>query len=194
MFPFTKRQFLRAAGLTVAGRLLPRRLSGAGRNETARKLIIVTFGGGVRYAETFTREGLRNVPRLAELQPKGHFFRTCLNSGVLSHYNSTASIVTGNWQRVDDFGFDRPASPTLFEYFRKGAGAGSQDAWAICTNKSFASIGASGQREFGSPLGANVILPKQLLIEAVNEIIRKKPRQGVADRDNVLEQLQGILN
>src|SRR5258708_23953590 len=32
---------------------------------------------------------------------------------------STASLVTGNWQRVDDFGFQPPASPTIFEYYRK---------------------------------------------------------------------------
>src|SRR5205807_9089501 len=87
--------------------------------ESGRKVIIVTFGGGVRYSETFSPDGLRNIPRLAELRPQGHFFRTCSNSGVLSHFNSTGSIVTGNWQRVDDFGFQPPASPTIFELYRK---------------------------------------------------------------------------
>lgn len=197
MFRWSKRDFLRVAGVAIADRILRRRALAApdarpGYSE--RKIVIVTFGGGVRYSETFSPEGLRNIPRLAELQPQGRFFETCTNSGVLSHYNSTASIVTGQWQRVDDFGFDRPASPTLFEWFRKGRKAATTDAWAICTNKSFATIGASGVRDYGVPHGANVILPKQLLIEAVDEIVRSDRGLGVADRGNVLRQLREILN
>jgi hypothetical protein len=188
----TKRDFLRLAGLSIAPRIAARAEpvdAGGGR-----RVIIVTFGGGVRYSETFAPEGLRNIPRLAEMRPRGFFFRTCTNAGVLSHFNSTASIVTGNWQRVDDFGFQTPAGPTLFEYFRKGAGAAPMDAWIIATNKSFASMGASGAREWGQPYGANVVLPKQLLLEAVKEVVRKRPGGGVADRENVRRQLESILS
>ena len=138
MFAFTKRQFLRLAGLAIADRIVPRRLLAAPQEAPAadRKLIIVTFGGGVRYSETFAPEGLHNIPRLRDLQADGMFFKTCINAGVLSHYNSTSSILTGNWQRVDDFGFSRAASPTLFEYYRKASGAPPTDVWAVCTNKS----------------------------------------------------------
>jgi hypothetical protein len=188
----TKRDFLRLAGLSIA----PRIVGGAEPVDAGdgRRVIIVTFGGGVRYSETFAPEGLRNIPRLAEMRPHGFFFRTCTNAGVLSHFNSTASIVTGNWQRVDDFGFQTPVGPTLFEYFRKGAGAAPMDAWIIATNKSFASMGASGGREWGQPYGANVVLPKQLLLEAVKEVVRKRPGGGVADRENVRRQLESILS
>lgn len=188
---------MRLAGLAIADRILPRWLwarpaePAAGK---ARKLIIVTFGGGVRYAETFTPEGLKNIPRLAELKQQGLFFQNCFNKGVLSHYNSTASILTGQWQRVDDFGFERPSSATIFEYYRKATGAGPMDAWAICTNKSFASIGSSGARDWGEHYGANLVLPKQLLLEAVEGVIKRDLNQGVANRDNVLRQLEGILN
>jgi hypothetical protein len=118
-----------------------------------------------------------------------------VNAGVLSHFNSTASIVTGTWQRVDDFGFEPPAGPTLFERYRTERRANPVDAWVIATNKSFAAMGASSEREFGIPFGANVVLPKQLLIEAVQEVIRKRPNAGgVANRENVLSQLEGILS
>src|ERR1700756_4105595 len=137
----TKRDFLRLAGLSMGPRIVPQSLPGEGA--AGHRVIIVTFGGGVRYAETFAPEGLRNIPRLAEMRPHGFFFRTCINDGVLSHFNSTASILTGNWQRVDDFGFQPPAGPTLFEYFRKGSKAAPVDAWVIATNKSFAAMGAS---------------------------------------------------
>lgn len=192
--PLSKRNFLRLAGLSIAPRILPSWLRGETIGaQSRRRVIIVTFGGGVRYSETFAPEGLRNIPRLAAMQPQGYFFRSCVNAGVLSHFNSTASILTGNWQRVDDFGFQPPAGPTLFEYYRKGAKAGPMDAWIIATNKSFASMGSSGEPQWGAPYGANVVLPKQLLLDAVKEVVRKKPGGGVAERDNVLRQLEGIL-
>ncbi len=196
MSVLTRKQFLRLAGLAIADRVAPQRLL-ARPSEPAvadRKLILVTFGGGVRYSETFSPEGLHNIPRLRNLQPHGMFFKTCINAGVLSHYNSTSSIVTGNWQRVDDFGFSRASTPTLFERYRKLSGAPATDVWAICTNKSFASMGAGRDRDFGEEFGANVVLPKQLLIEAVEGVIRRDLDAGVASRKNVLGQLESILN
>lgn len=191
----TKRGFLRLAGLSIAPRILPRWLLGdTVGTKPGRRVIIVTFGGGVRYSETFAPEGLRNIPRLAGMRPQGFFFRSCINAGVLSHFNSTASILTGNWQRVDDFGFQPPAGPTLFEYYRKAAKAPPLDAWIIATNKSFATMGASGDRAWGTPYGANVVLPKQLLLDAVKDVVKKDPGGGVADRDNILRHLEGILS
>lgn len=190
MFPLTKRAFLKLAGLSIAPRIVPPLLlKGETVPARTRKVIIVTFGGGVRYAETFAPEGLHNIPRLAAMRPNGFFYRNCINSGVLSHFNSTASIVTGNWQRVDDFGFQPPASATLFEYYRKAASAGPLDAWVIATNKSFASMGSSG-----TSFGANVVLPKQLLLDGVKDIVNKPKGGSVADRDNVLRRLEEILH
>ena len=195
MLPLTKRAFVRLSGLAIADRILPGRLLGQPKSDNRRKVIIVTFGGGVRYAETFAPEGLRNIPRLAALQSQGKFFKTCSNAGVLSHYNSTGSIVTGNWQRVDDFGLERPASPTIFEYYRKELEAPPTDAWAICTNKSFSMMGSSAHRDFGLPHGANLVLPKQLLLEAVDQVVKKRGGgDGVADREKVLRQLEELVS
>jgi hypothetical protein len=196
MYGFTKRRFVQLAGLSIANRVLPawawqkRQPAKSG----GRNLVVVTFGGGVRYSETFTSEGERNIPRLVELRPSGYFYKNCVNSGVLSHFNSTASIVSGNWQRVDDFGFQPPAGPTIFELYRKQTRANAMDAWVIATNKSFMTMGSGGDRDYGLPFGANVVLPKQLLIEAVQQVVRKKNSQGVADRENVQRQLESILS
>src|SRR6266511_4837487 len=152
MFTPSKRRFVQLAGLTIANRILPNWLWArpfSPPRDSGRRVIIVTFGGGVRYSETFSHEGLKNIPQLAKMRPEALFFTSCANAGVLSHFNSTASIVTGNWQRVDDFGFQAPTGPTLFEYFRKSSGAGAMDAWIIATNKSFASMGASGAPMWG---------------------------------------------
>ena len=195
MFRISKRGFLQVAGLSIANRILPAHLFAAKEPlpNGGRKVIIVTFGGGVRYSETFAPDGLHNIPRLAELRPRGHFFRTCRNQGVLSHFNSTASILTGNWQRVDDFGQQPPASPTVFEYYRKQTRAKPLDAWVIATNKSFAQMGSASDRDWGPSYGANVVLPKQLLLDAIGEVVRHKTGQGVADRSNVLKHLESVL-
>jgi len=188
----TKRRFLQLAGLSISHRIVGQALPPASRSDR-NKVILVTFGGGVRYSETFAPEGLHNIPRLVAIRPQGHFFASCINSGVLSHFNSTASIVTGNWQRVDDFGFQPPAGATLFEQFRKQTGTGPLDAWTVATNKSFALMGAGSDRAFGQPYGANVVLPKQLLLEAVQDVV-KRGKGGVADREAVLERLEGVLS
>lgn len=192
------RDFLKLAGLYIAQRIIPPALlnlwaQAADAQAKGRKVILVTFGGGVRTEETFSPTGLRNIPRLASLRPEGFFYQNCVNEGVLSHFNSTGSIVTGNWQRVDDFGFEAPASATIFEQYRKARKAGPLDAWVIATNKSFAAMGASSQRGYGLPLGANVVLPKQLLLDAVNDIVRKPQAADVADRDAVHRRLETIL-
>lgn len=196
MLSLSKRRFVQLAGLSIANRILPGSLGAQEppARRSSHKVIVVTFGGGVRYSETFAPEGLHNIPRLVALRPEGHFFKSCVNSGVLSHFNSTASILTGNWQRVDDFGFQPPAGPTLFEQFRKQTGAGPLDAWVVATNKSFASMGWSSDRSFGQPYGANVVLPKQLLLEAVQEVVKKGTAGGVADREGVLRRLEGVLS
>src|SRR5580700_7185516 len=153
----TKRAFLRLAGLSIAPKVLPTWLSPVllradtvGQRPGSR-VIIVTFGGGVRYSETFSPEGLHNIPRLAALRASGYFYKSCTNLGVLSHFNSTGSIVTGNWQRVDDFGSQPPASATIFEHYRKQASAKPTDSWVIATNRSFAQMGWSEHRDLGAP-------------------------------------------
>jgi hypothetical protein len=195
MLRLTKRRFVQLAGLSIANRILPGPLSGQDPGKRpSNKVIIVTFGGGVRYSETFAPEGLRNIPSLVAMREKGFFFQSCINSGVLSHFNSTASILTGNWQRVDDFGFQPPAGPTVFEFYRKQSGAGPLDAWAVATNKSFATMGSSSDRAFGQAYGANVVLPKQLLLEAVQDVVKKGTAGGVANREDVLRRLEGVLS
>ena len=111
------------------------------------------------------------------MRPQGHFFQNCVNSGVLSHFNSTASILTGNWQRVDDFGFQPPAGPTLFEYFRKQTGAGPIGRVGRGDQQEFRVDGLRLGPRFRPAYGANVVLPKQLLLEAVQDVVKKGTEQ-----------------
>ena len=194
---FTKRRFVQLAGLSIANRVLPA-WSWQKREP-----------GKSRRPQTHHRHVRRWRPVLGDIHSRkaSGIFRDSSNCGhratstrtastpvCLSHFNSTASIVSGNWQRVDDFGFQPPAGPTIFELYRKQTRASAMDAWVIATNKSFMSMGSGADRDHGMPFGANVVLPKQLLIEAVQQVVRKKVSQGVADRENVQRQLESILS
>ncbi|HEX4037625.1 MAG TPA: hypothetical protein VHX37_06165 [Acidobacteriaceae bacterium] len=131
--------------------------------------VVVLMVGGVRRSETFSPEGLVHIPHLSnELLSQAAFFPWVRNAGVTSHYNTIASVLTGTWQRVDDWGRMPPENPTIFEYARKETGLDAPGAWFISSNKALSDrIGASSVRGFGPSWGANVVFPKQLLIDSV---------------------------
>src|ERR1035437_590460 len=138
--------------------------------ENARRKVIVVTCGGIRRADIFSESGIQNIPHIyQEMLPQSIFYPFVQNAGVTSHYNTISSILTGNWQRLDDWGKTPPASPTLFEFVRKRIGLSQDQGWLISSNKALTSkIGASSVRDFGPNYGANVVFPKQLLINAVS--------------------------
>ncbi len=162
---WTRRQFLAGAiGSAAAATLAkPRRLL-ASTARPARKLIVVTFGGGARDDETFSVAGQRNIPHLmGTLAPQATFFPQVVNRGILGHYVATASIATGTYQTFDNFVAQQPGAPTLFEYYRKGLGRPASDAWVIAPSNGFDRLGASNHAAYGSQFGAETVLPKRLL-------------------------------
>ncbi len=193
-----RRNFLKAAAILIADQW-------AGVNRTAiastppantgRKIIIVACGG-IRREESFSDDGLENIPHLyRDLLPKSAFYPFMSNAGVTSHYNTTSSILTGNWQRVDDWGKSRPDSPTLFEYLRKRMRLAQDETWLISSNKALTSeIGASSMRDFGPAYGANVIFPKQLLINAVVHAAARGRAVHSADRSTVQPEIEAMLS
>ena len=193
----SKRAFLRAAGLLVAGLVLPQaraERSPQVRAGSGQKAVVVIFGG-VRRAETFAPEGLVNIPHLSQdLLPKALFYNSIRNEGVTAHFNAISSILTGNWQRVDDWGKLAPTTPTVFEHFRKRLGVSRSDTWVVASNKALTSmIGASSASDFGPEYGANVVFPKQLMIEAVADALRQGRTANMADRAKVEAELESTL-
>lgn len=193
----SRRAFLRGAGLLMAGTIL-REAGAAGEPGTLAasgdKMILVVVGG-VRRAETFSRDGLANIPHLG-----GDLFAQCLfyphtrNEGVTAHFNAISSILTGNWQRVDDWGALAPTTPTLFEQFRRERKADRSDTWVVASNKALTSlIGASSAAGYGPEYGANVVFPKQLMLTAVVDAIRSGRTAVMADRAKVEAELESVI-
>jgi hypothetical protein len=161
----SRRDFLRQA--TGAALFAPTALR-AMAGSSARKAVVVTFGGGARDDETFHPDGQDNIPRmLAELAPRSTFFTQVINRGILGHYVATASLATGVYETFNNFAAVSPDNPTVFEYFRKDLKRPATDAWVIAPSNGFNRIGESEHRAYGKGFGAGVILPKRLLAAAL---------------------------
>ena len=167
----SRRDFLsRAIGAAASATLVGMRPYQALASGTAarKKVIVITFGGGARDDETFSLEGQRNIPHLLNtLAPQSCFFSQVMNRGILGHYVATASIATGAYETFDNFVAQGPGHPTAFEYFRKSLRRPSEDAWVIAPSDLFALMGSSRDRRYGPSLGAELVLPKQLLAHAL---------------------------
>ncbi len=193
----SRRRFLQAAGLLAAGMILPQARADQDVRTAAgseHKVVLVVVGG-VRRAETFSREGLENIPHLsADMLPQALFYPHTRNEGVTAHFNAISSILTGNWQRVDDWGKLAPTTPTLFEQFRKGQHIDRSDTWVVASNKALTSlIGASSALDYGPAYGANVVFPKQLLLMAVVDALRGGRTANMADRSKVEAELESAM-
>jgi hypothetical protein len=161
----SRRDFLRQ--VSGAALLAPSALRAMARS-TAKKAVVVTFGGGARDDETFHPDGQDNIPKLlTELAPRSTFFTQVVNRGILGHYVATASLATGVYETFNNFAAVSPDHPTVFEYFRKDLNRPASDAWVIAPSNGFNRIGESGHREYGKGFGAGVILPKRLLAAAL---------------------------
>ena len=142
--------------------------SAFGWQSRAQRAIVVTFGGGCRDEEVLTPMGQQNVPYLlGELLPQGTFFTHVENRGILGHYVATASLTTGVYETFDNFAAVPPQSPTVFEYFRKDLKRPLHDAWVVAPSNGFNRIGSSDYRSFGPGYGAQVVLPKRFLKQAL---------------------------
>jgi len=193
----SKRAFLQSVAAIMVGQFAPRRLAaslGGARSRPDRRLIVV-ITGGMRRQETFSARGGVNIPHLSgDLLPNSLFYSRVRNDGVTSHFNAISSILTGNWQRVDDWGNNPPKSPTLFEYVRRQTGLAGDEVWMVASNKALTSqIGASSSGTYGTPYGANVVFPKALLLTAVEEAIQKGHQGNLADHDKAEAEIESVI-
>lgn len=149
-----------------------------------KRLVLVTIGG-IRRQESFSEAGIVHVPRLFnDLLPQSLFYPFTVNEGVTSHFNTISSILTGVWQHVDDWGSQKPTNPTLFHYLQRQWHAGTDQTWVVTSNKQLtANI---------SP-GVNVILSKQLMIEAVERIIMGQSARKKLEREQILQEMTAVL-
>src|SRR5206468_11284696 len=69
-----------------------------------------------------------------------------------------------------------------------------EQAWVISSNKSFGLLGGSKLRDWGDPCAANVILPKQFLVESIKSAVATDAGPGVEDRQALAEKMVSALD
>ncbi len=177
-----RRALLELAAYAAAQRVV---LAQPGRVAKLPRKVVLMFIGGIRRQESYSPDGLANIPHIyQDLLPQSLFYTHVWNEGVTSHFNTISSILTGAWQHVDDWGRDAPANPTIFSYVQDQLKVSPAETWVVTSNKAMTSnIG----------VGANVILSKQLLVEAVERIIMGYSKHKSLDRDLLLEELTTVM-
>ena len=177
-----RRQFLQTCAGGVASEALFTRRTASAATSKARKVVVITFGGGARDDETFSVDGRENIPHLlTELLPRSTFFSQVVNRGILGHYVATASLATGVYETFNNFAAVAPTNPTVFEYYRRDLKRQASDAWVIAPSNGFNRIGESEHRSYGKGLGAGVVLPKRLLAAALGSAGHAKNRHLLQD-------------
>jgi hypothetical protein len=177
----TRRTALSLLPAAVAHRLAQ---AGPAPARHTKRLVLVTIGG-IRRQESFSNGGLIHVPHLFnDLLPQSIFFPYTVNEGVTSHFNTISTILTGVWQHVDDWGSEKPTNPTLFHYMQKKMKVGPEQSWVVTSNK---------QLNANISPGVNVVLSKQLMVEAVERIIMGQSSRKQLEREQLLAEMKQVL-
>jgi len=173
--------------LGLAGLAAAEHLAGfpkAQAEHDAHRVVLITLGG-IRREESFSEEGVVYIPNLFQrLLPQALFYPYVVNEGVTAHVNTISSILTGAWQRLDDWGQHRARQPTLFAYLQKQRHLSPAATWVVTSNKAVT-------RNIAPE--ANVILSKQLMIEAVERIIQGHASTRLLNRESLLEEMKTVM-
>ena len=163
---------------------------------TRNRAIVVTFGGGVRWEDTFAPEGWPNIPHLvSDLVPQGLFFPEARYEGLTGHFNATGALVTGCLQNVDAYGSEAPDDADRLRVLPQGAGPAPEEAWVVASNKSFGLLGGSKLRGLGRSLRGQRD-PAQALPRRGDQVGggAPTPGPGVEDREALAERMVSALD
>jgi len=183
----SRRRFLGRSGAALAGLSVPARLvlGAPRRSPRCLAVVIVRFGGGVRFSEMWTKSGMRNIPSLSRLAREGAFFPRMYNRGKIDHTAGTYHILTGvyGWPEAGR----RPESPTLFEYARKELKWPAEDTMVISPPSSVPFATFSTHPDYGPGFGATRISPEMVEIHSLERRLRdpdldRRQRPGLEGR------------
>ena len=151
--------------------------AGWAADQTPNAIVVVI--DGARYAETFGADGQRNIPHIwNDLRPQGTIHTGFYNHGQTVTFGAHATMLTGNnsWISFPDWAIpelNRPATPTLFEYFRTATGADPTQAWLVA-NLGMTPLEAmtySTHPGYGSAYGASWLLAPREDEDVIGEVV-----------------------
>jgi len=188
---FIKKAAIATAGAFAAPYILPSgRLFAATGSRIANHVVLCLFAGGVRNFETmqkaegnlmpFSLTGNESInPQIAggmdplptptgqKLQQQGTLFKEFrFNQGPTGHFSGHSTAITGQYNLADINLKQRPAYPTLFEYYRKhnSPSVTALNAWWVSNALGpYPALNFSNYEGYGADYGANFIQPASII-------------------------------
>jgi len=188
---FLKKTALATAGIFAAPYILPTgRLFAATGARKANHVVFCLFAGGVRNIESmhqadgnlmrYTLNGSQSIspdiaggmtflppPSGSTLQAQGTLFKEFrFNAGSTGHVSGHHTALTGVYTANDLNINEAPASPTIFEYYRKHnfTSSSAMNAWWVSNSLGpYPALNFSKDANYGALYGANYIQPATLI-------------------------------
>lgn len=188
-----RRNLLAGAALGAAFLALPARAAPRRSERKTRRMLVVSFSGGIRTRETFGTPA--NVPNLMRLASEGVTYPRTRASN-LGHFGATLSIFTGISEARGIRDNARGTDPTLFEYLRKDLGWSAGDVWISTSGGAQESnVSYSLHPEYGAAFGASSLDGDGIFNAEFKGILDAygKPREMPAEEAALLERMRGAI-
>ena len=95
--------------------------------------VIIVIIDGPRYSETWGNTGYTNIPVRDSLLQYGILLTNFHNDGATYTIPGHTAITTGNYQSIDNYGFETPIFPSIFQYYLKSTGNPSNQACIVAS-------------------------------------------------------------
>ncbi len=158
--------------------------------DTAGHNVFIVVIDGIRYSEAYPL-GDANLPHIwNDLRPAGTIFTNFRNEGRTVTCPGHAAFLTGEYEQIANDGSERPAHPTLFEYYRSETGAPASACYDIPGKKKLHILAYSTDSAYGEGFGATYESPASATDTATWTLL-----SSVMDRDHprlVIVNLPGV--
>jgi len=141
---------------------------------TQEPRVVVLVIDGIRYQDSFGDpshvhvDGMWNV-----LRPQGTLCSNFRNLGWTLTNPGHGTILTGVWQLIANDGSQRPAEPTLFEYYRQEKSAPAADVLLVSGKPKLDAVAYSLDPSYGAAFGATVDLENASDLETYDALISR---------------------
>ena len=95
------------------------------------KSVFIVVMDGARYSETWGESTQAYIPRIKNLASQGVMCTSFWNDGQTVTVPGHTAMTTGNYQVINNGGFEIPSSPSIFQYYRAQFLKPATDAWVI---------------------------------------------------------------
>lgn len=134
--------------------------------------VVLFIIDGPRWSETFGDSLHKYIPGMWNtLRAQGTLCTNFRNEGATLTIPGHATMLTGQWQNLNNQGLERPKLPTLFEYYRKEKGAPLTDVLITSMKEKLEACAYGNDSAYGEPYRALADFSPESDIETYEHLI-----------------------